>query len=203
MKNICVFCGSKPGAHPAYTEAAQEMGTLLAEKEITLVYGGGKVGLMGVVADAVLEQGGKVIGVIPEFLALKEVAHQELTELITVQTMHQRKEKMADLSDAFIALPGGMGTLEELCEIITWAQLGLHTKPFGLMNTEEYYTPLINFFDQMVSEQFLAIKNRAMVLCENEAKTCLSKAATIQVLTLRDNKWPLPTSTGPSNWRVP
>lgn len=174
MKTICIFCGSNPGAHPSYAEAAQEMGALLAEKGITLVYGGGKVGLMGILADAVLERGGKVIGVIPEFLALKEVAHPGLTELITVQTMHQRKEKMADLSDAFIALPGGMGTLEELCEILTWAQLGLHTKPFGLMNTEEYYTSLINFFDQMVAEKFLTADNRNMVLCENEAQALLT-----------------------------
>lgn len=173
MKRICVFCGSNPGAHPAYKEAAQEMGALLADRGITLVYGGGKVGLMGIVADAVLERGGNVIGVIPEFLALKEVAHDGLTELIQVKTMHQRKEKMADLSDAFIALPGGMGTLEELCEILTWAQLGLHTKPFGLMNTEQYYTSLIHFFDQMVAEKFLTRENREMVLCEGEAKALL------------------------------
>ena len=174
MKRICVFCGSNEGAHPAYKEAAQEMGTLLAEKDITLVYGGGKVGLMGIVADSVLERGGRVIGVIPEFLALKEVAHDGLTELITVKTMHERKQKMADLSDAFIALPGGMGTLEELCEILTWAQLGLHTKPFGLMNTEQYYTPLIHFFDQMVAEKFLSSINREMVLCEGEAQALLT-----------------------------
>lgn len=175
MKSICVFCGSNVGAHPAYVQGAKELGRLLAEKGITLVYGGGKVGLMGVIADATLEAGGQVIGVIPDFLLQKEVGHTGLTRMEVVETMHERKQKMADLSDGFIAMPGGMGTMEEMCEILTWAQLGLHQKPFGLLNAAGYYQPLIHFFDQMVKEQFLHQENRNMVLTDSNSAALLDQ----------------------------
>lgn len=180
MKSICVFCGSNPGTNPAYAAAARELGTLLAKSNITLVYGGGNVGLMGIVADASLAAGGKVIGVIPDFLMRKEVGHAGLTRMEIVETMHERKQKMADLSDGFIALPGGMGTLEEMAEILTWGQLGLHQKPFGLMNTAGYYQSLIQMFDQMVQEQFLHSENRSMVLTSDEPADLLQKMARYQ-----------------------
>lgn len=164
MKSICVFCGSNVGAKPAYRTEAIALGKLLAAKGIHLIYGGGHVGLMGVIADTVLEAGGRVTGVIPHFLNQKEVGHKSLTELILVESMHERKQKMADLSDGFIAMPGGMGTMEEMCEILTWGQLGLHRKPFGLLNVEGYYDLLIRFFDSIVTERFMHEANRNLVL---------------------------------------
>lgn len=164
MKHVCVFCGASAGNRPSYKQAAEKMGQLLAAQNRTLVYGGGHVGLMGVVADAVLAAGGTVIGVIPKFLADKEIAHPNLTELILVSSMHERKAKMAELADGFVAMPGGYGTLEEFTEILTWAQLGLHQKPFGLLNIEGFYDPLLGWFDLALQEGFLADRQRKLVL---------------------------------------
>lgn len=164
MKQVCVFCGSRSGRDPIYREAAIEMGTALARRGLTLIYGGGNVGLMGAVADASLAAGGQVIGVIPRFLSAREVAHSSLTELHIVDFMHERKARMADLADSFVALPGGYGTLEEFCEILTWAQLHLHHKPIGLLNISGYYTPLLNLFDHAVAEEFVSPALRSLVL---------------------------------------
>lgn len=166
MKSICVYCGSSPGRNPAYARAAQNLGRELALRGIRLVYGGASVGIMGTVADAVLEHGGQVVGVIPESLKRKEVAHLRLTELHVTSSMHERKMMMADLSDGFIALPGGIGTLEEISEIWTWAQLGLHRKAFGLLNVEGYYDPLIAFLDHTVAEGFVKQPHRSMLLVD-------------------------------------
>lgn len=177
MKNICVFCGSSMGVRPAYKLAAQAMGETLARRGLGLVYGGGNVGLMGTVADAALTAGGQVIGVMPEFLVAKEIAHAGLTELHVVSSMHDRKALMAELSDGFVALPGGYGTLEEFCEILTWAQLGLHQKPQGLLNVEGYYDPLLRLFDQAVTEQFLKPELRFLVLEASESEHLLDLMA--------------------------
>ncbi|MEP6754008.1 MAG: TIGR00730 family Rossman fold protein, partial [Chthonomonadales bacterium] len=155
FNSICVFCGSSPGANPVYLEAANEVGKYLADNGITLIYGGGQLGLMGAIADATLANGGKVIGVIPDALAVAEVAHARLTELHVVKTMHERKALMAELSDAFIALPGGFGTFEEYCEMLTWGQLDIHRKPVGLLNVNNYFDPLIQLFDHANSEGFI------------------------------------------------
>src|ERR1017187_1849398 len=164
MKRICVFCGSSSGSRPEYRVAAEELGAELARRSTGLVYGGGNVGLMGVLADAVLKVGGEVIGVIPENLMAREVGHKGLTKLHVVRSMHERKALMADLSDAFVAMPGGFGTLEEFCEIVTWAQLGLHAKPCGILNVLGYYSPLLAMLDHAVEERFLKPENRALVL---------------------------------------
>ncbi|MEZ4776689.1 MAG: TIGR00730 family Rossman fold protein [Bacteroidia bacterium] len=174
MNHICVFCGSNAGHNPIYTQAAVELGQLMAARSIGLVYGGGNVGLMGVIADACLEAGGKVTGVIPEFLLAKEVGHTGLTEMIVVKTMHERKQRMADLSEGFIAMPGGFGTLDELCEILTWGQLGLHSFPIGLLNVNHYFQPLVNMFDHMADERFLHRQNRSMVLLHDQPEGLLS-----------------------------
>lgn len=163
MNSICVFCGSSPGKDPAYAEAAHSLGTIFARKNITLVYGGGNVGLMGVVADAALEAGGEVIGVMPEALVGREIAHDGLTKLHIVRSMHERKALMSGLSEGFIALPGGNGTLEELFEVLTWAQLGEHRKPCGLLNVSGYYDPLLKVFDNMVSNGFLSEEHRSIL----------------------------------------
>ena len=164
MKTLCVFCGSSPGTRPAYTQAAHTLGETLAERDLSLVYGGGKVGLMGELADAVLANGGSVTGVMPEFLATKEIAHPDLSELRLVASMHERKALMAELADGFVMLPGGFGTLEEFMEVLTWAQLGLHSKPLGLLNTEGYYDSLLSFFDHAVGEGFVSQTLRDLVL---------------------------------------
>jgi uncharacterized protein (TIGR00730 family) len=164
MRRLCVFCGSSAGGQPEYAEAAREFGALLARQGLGLVYGGGHVGLMGVLADAVLGGGGEVIGVIPQALVERELAHPGLTELRVVGTMHQRKALMADLADGFAALPGGYGTGDELFEILTWAQLGLHTRPIGLLNTAGYFDALLAWLDQMVREQFLRPEHRRLLL---------------------------------------
>lgn len=168
MKRICVFCGSSNGSQPVYAQSARALGTVLASNGIGLVYGGGNVGLMGVVADAAMESGGEVIGVIPEALVQRELAHRAVTELIVVRSMHERKAMMAELSDAFIAMPGGYGTFEEFCEIITWAQLGLHRKPCAILNVEGYYDPLLALFDRAVAEGFVHPSNRQLVLQGSE-----------------------------------
>jgi uncharacterized protein (TIGR00730 family) len=164
MKRICVFCGSSAGNRPEYVVAAEELGAELVRRSVGLVYGVGNVGLMGIIADAVLRAGGEVVGVIPEHLMALEVGHKGLTKLHVVRSMHERKALMADLSDAFIAMPGGFGTLEEFCEVLTWAQLGLHAKPCGILNVLGFYTPLLRMFDHAVEERFLKPENRALVL---------------------------------------
>jgi uncharacterized protein (TIGR00730 family) len=175
MKAICVYCGSRAGSKPEYAEMARVLGKLLAERGITLVYGGGNVGLMGVVADAVQSAGGHTIGVIPRLLVEKEVAHKGLGELIIVNDMHERKLKMATLSDAFIALPGGIGTLEELFETWTWLQLGFHGKPIGLLDAGNYYAHLLQFLDHMVAEGFLNAAQRDLLFHEQDAGGLLAK----------------------------
>ncbi|MET0344288.1 MAG: TIGR00730 family Rossman fold protein [Polyangiales bacterium] len=160
---VCVFCGSSPGRVPAYREAAAAFGGVLAREGVGLVFGGGAVGLMGVVADAARAEGGEVIGVIPEALATREIAHYGLTELRVVGSMHERKALMAELSDAFVALPGGIGTLEELFEVWTWGQLGLHAKPVALLDVDDFYAPMIRFLDGMVHEGFLRAPHRALL----------------------------------------
>ena len=159
----CVFCGSSAGTNPVYRAAATELGTALAAANIELVYGGGHVGLMGAVADAVLASGGTVIGVIPRTLAEREVAHLGLTQLHVVESMHERKALMADLSDGFVALPGGFGTFEEFCEAVTWVQLGIQTKPCVLLDVNGYYEPLIAMFDRAVEDGFVNMKNRLII----------------------------------------
>src|ERR1039457_3160410 len=164
MKRICIFCGSSRGIRPEYLAAAEEMGRELVRRNIGLVYGGGNVGLMGIIADAVLRAGGEAVGVIPENLMAREVGHTGLTKLDVVCSMHERKAQMADLSDAFVALPGGFGTLEEFCEVVTWTQLGLHAKPCGILNVLGFYSPLLAMFDHAVVERFLKPENRGLVL---------------------------------------
>lgn len=154
MQRICVFCGSAPGKQVVYRQAAIALGILLAQRQYGLVYGGGHVGLMGILADATLQAGGEVIGVIPEPMVSRELAHHGVTQLHIVSSMHERKALMADLSDAFIALPGGYGTLEELFEVITWGKIGIHTKPIALLNVAHYFTPLLNFLDYATTEGF-------------------------------------------------
>lgn len=168
MRRLCVFCGSSTGKRASFRVAAEELGRFLALKKIGLVFGGGKVGLMGALADAALAAGGEVIGVIPEHLMAREVGHMGLTDMRVVGSMHERKALMADLSDAFVALPGGYGTFEEFCEVLTWSQLGLHQKPCGLLNVEGYYSPLLQMFDQAVEERFLKAENRGIVLSHGE-----------------------------------
>ncbi len=173
MKRICVFCGSSKGVRAEYALAAKALGQALVKRDIGLVYGGSNIGLMGVIADTMLAEGGEVIGVIPQALVTKEVAHQHLTEQRIVSTMHERKALMAELSDAFIALPGGMGTFDEFCEILTWAQLGIHQKPCGILNVENYFTPLLTMFDHAVAEGFLRDTHRALVLKASEPEQLL------------------------------
>jgi uncharacterized protein (TIGR00730 family) len=177
MTRICIFCGSTTGTRPSYADAARAMGQALVRGRIGLVYGGGCVGLMGTIADAVMRGGGEVIGVIPEALVTRELAHGDITQLIIVHSMHQRKAKMAELSDAFIAMPGGYGTFEEFCEIITWAQLGLHRKPCGLLNVDGYYDPLLMLFDHAVTEGFLRPVNRQLVIEETDPDRLLEALA--------------------------
>jgi uncharacterized protein (TIGR00730 family) len=161
IKSVCVFCGSAPGARASYARAAEELGAALAHRGISLVYGGGKLGLMGIVADATLKAGGRVIGVIPRMLIERECAHPLLTQQHVVTTMHERKTLMAELSDGFVGLPGGMGTFDELVEIVTWAQLGLHAKPVILCNVENYFDPMYAMLDNAVTEKFVTAESRA------------------------------------------
>jgi hypothetical protein len=175
LKRICVFCGSSFGARPGYAAAARSLGTLLAEKRVSLVYGGSKVGLMGAVADAALTAGGEVIGVMPQSLVFKELAHQGISDLRVVGSMHERKALMAELSDAFIALPGGYGTLEEFCEVLTWTQLGLQRKPCGILNVHGYYDNLLRLFDDAVHEQFVRPVHRSMVIAGDDAESLLER----------------------------
>jgi uncharacterized protein (TIGR00730 family) len=164
LKSLCVYCGSSPGLRSSYIEAAEAFGRLLAAEGITLVYGGGNVGLMGAIADSVLQGGGEVIGVIPEQMVAKELAHNGLTELHRVASMHERKLKMAELSDAFVALPGGVGTMEEIFEVFTWTQLGIHSKPCAFLNVEQYYAPLFQFLDHMAEQRFVKKEHLASLI---------------------------------------
>ena len=184
---ICVYCGSNSGALPAYTETAARLGQTLARRGIDLVYGGGKVGLMGTLADAALHAGGRVIGIIPRALAEKEVAHAGLTDLRVVESMHARKALMAELAGGFIVLPGGAGTMDEFFEIWTWGQLGIHAKPFGLLNVAGYFDPLIHYLDHMVAQRFLKSEHRAQVLIGNDAPTLLDRFAAHTPVRVR--KW--------------
>jgi uncharacterized protein (TIGR00730 family) len=173
VRRLCVFSGSSPGAHPDYARAAQELGGALAAQGIGLVYGGASVGLMGVVADAALEAGADVIGVIPQALVDREIAHPGVNDLRVVGSMHERKALMAELADGFVALPGGMGTLEELFEVYTWTQLGLHSKPLGLLDVRGYYAQLAAFLDHAVDERFLTAEHRGMLVVEERAEAMI------------------------------
>ena len=182
MKRICIFCGSNAGHDARYRAEAEALGRLLAGRGIELIYGGGNVGLMGIIADACLGAGGTVIGVIPEALIGKEVAgrvvdHRGLTRLEVVDSMHTRKARMAELADGFIALPGGFGTFEEFCEILTWGQLGFHVKPMGLLNVNGFYDPLLTLFERAVADGFLRQENRAMALAAEDIETLLAAMA--------------------------
>ena len=177
LKRICVFCGSSPGRTKKYAEAAASLGRAMAERKIGLVYGGASVGLMGIIADTVLQAGGDVIGVIPESLVKYEVAHRALPDLRVVATMHERKAAMAELADGFIALPGGLGTLEEFFEVLTWAQLGDHAKPCGLLDIDGYYSHLLAMLDHAVDERFLRTEHRAMLLVETKPIAMLDRLA--------------------------
>ena len=181
MKRICVYCGSNTGNRPIYREMADALGALLAQRGIGLVYGGGNVGLMGIVADAALAGGGEVIGVIPGALADREIAHAGVTDLRVVDSMHTRKALMAELSDAFIAMPGGVGTFEEFFEAVTWTQLGVHRKPCGLLNVGGFYSPLAAFIDQAVTEGFIKPIHRAMIVVDDDPERLLNSLATVKL----------------------
>ena len=187
MKTLCVFCGSNSGASPDYARAASRLGTLLAERGLTLVYGGGRVGLMGVLADAALAAGGQAIGVIPRALEAREVAHTGLTELRVVSSMHERKALMSELADGFLALPGGIGTMEEWFEVWTWGQLGIHPKPLGMLNVAGYYDHLLAFFDRMVTDGFLPQTPRSMAIVGDDPETLLDRLAAY--VPPRTEKW--------------
>ena len=184
MERIAVYCGSSPGKNPVYKDAAVELGKVLAAKGITLVYGGGSVGLMGILARAVVEHGGDVIGVIPKAIAEMEVAYTDLQDLRVVDDMHSRKAMMADLADAFIALPGGMGTIEELMEVLTWSQLGFHQKPCGLINIAGFYDQLLNFLDRLVEDEFVAQEHRNMLLIDTNPERLLEQFLTFKPPTI-------------------
>lgn len=175
MKRLTVFCGSSFGSDNIYRETAAMLGETLAKREIELVYGGANVGLMGVVADSVLDNGGRVIGVLPQFLKSKELAHTRITQLILVDSLHERKSRMSELCDGVIALPGGFGTLEEFFEMLTWAQLGLHKKPVAILNIKGYYNSLITFVQKMVEEGFLRRENMQMILIGEDIKDLLDR----------------------------
>jgi uncharacterized protein (TIGR00730 family) len=177
IRSICVFCGSSSGSRPVYAKAARELGRLLVERGLRLVYGGGSVGLMGILADAVLSAGGEVVGVIPRSLWQREVGHRELTQLHIVETMHERKALMSDHSDGFIALPGGIGTLEEMFEIWTWAQLGIHRKPLGLLNVDGYFKPLLAFVEHAVAEEFVRPLYADMLVVDSQPRALLDRLA--------------------------
>jgi len=181
FKRLCVFCGSSHGANPTYAEAAKNLGGELARRGIALVYGGGNVGLMGVIADAVLTGNGEVIGVIPEALMAKELGHRRIQDLRVVKTMHERKAMMAELADGFIAMPGGIGTFEEFFEIVTWAQLGFHSKPCALLNVNRFYDPLLHLLDHAIAECFVKPKQRDHVLVESDFSKLLDRMATHHV----------------------
>jgi uncharacterized protein (TIGR00730 family) len=186
VQRVCVFCGASPGARPEYAEATVELARMLVAEGIGVVYGGGGVGLMGVLADAVLAEGGEIIGVIPRALVDREIAHRDV-DMRVVGSMHERKALMAELSDAFVALPGGIGTLEELFEVYTWAQLGIHAKPLGLMDVAGYYQRLVAFLDHSVQERFLRVETRALLAVSDDLDDLLTALETSEPLT--QHKW--------------
>jgi hypothetical protein len=175
LRSLCVYCGSAAGHDPGFADAARSLGRLMAGQGLTLVYGGGHVGLMGIIADAVLEAGGEVTGVIPRALMDSEVGHERLTRLWVVADMHERKALMAEHADGFIALPGGIGTLEELFEAMTWLQLGYHAKPIGLLNVQGFYDPLLDFLDRQVEAGFLRHEHRALLMTETDPAALLQR----------------------------
>ena len=187
LHRVCVFCASSPGTDPATTDATVALGELLAQREIELIFGGGAVGLMGLIADTVMGSGGRVTGVIPKNLFTREVGHRGLTRLEEVASMHERKARMYDLSDAFIALPGGLGTLEELAETLTWSQIGLHAKPTGVLNVNGFWDPLLELLDTMVDRTVLKPSNRALLLCHDEPAGLLEALASHE--PIREPKW--------------
>ncbi|MCH7987991.1 MAG: TIGR00730 family Rossman fold protein [Planctomycetes bacterium] len=187
MKSVCVFCGSKVGVDDVYREQAAVLGRLLAEQGIRLVFGGGSIGLMGVMADAVLESGGRVTGVIPRMLATKELLHTRVSDMHQVDDMHTRKALMAELSDAFVALPGGYGTFEELFEIITWAQLGIHEKNIGLLNVAGFFDPLVRMIDHAIQEGFIKPKQRELIIVEERPDALLKRLVEHQMPQVK--KW--------------
>jgi uncharacterized protein (TIGR00730 family) len=187
MVAVCIYCGSSPGIDPAYMDSARTIGQLIASQGHSLVYGGGHVGLMGAAADAALAAGGQVTGVIPQDLLDKEVGHGALTELIAVNSMHERKMKMASLSDCFIALPGGIGTLEEITEVLTWNQLGFHAKACGLLNVNGFFDSLLQLLDEMVEKRFLKVEHRAQLLVANTPAEILATALNYKPKTV--DKW--------------
>ena len=193
MNRICVYCGSSPGRLSDYRDAARELGHELAARNIGLVYGGASVGVMGAVADAILEQGGQAICVIPYALATREVAHNGLDELFVVDSMHERKAKMAELSDGFIALPGGWGTIEEIFEMLTWAQLGFHQKPCGLLNISGYYDHLFKFLEHAIDQRFVREEYRPMIMMEQTASGLLDRYQLYRAPSVR--KWIGPEET--------
>jgi uncharacterized protein (TIGR00730 family) len=187
MERICVFCGSSPGARPEYAATAAELGRELVERGIGLVYGGAHVGLMGTIADSVLGAGGEAIGVIPRSLVDKEIAHTTVSDLRVVGSMHERKALMVELSDGFVTLPGGSGTLDELFEAFTWAQLGIHRKPIGLLDVCAYWTPLLAFLDHAVEQRFLRADHRDTLLVEREPRALLDRLQSYEPRTV--DKW--------------
>lgn len=187
VKRVCVFCGSSPGARPEYADAARVLARYLVKKDIAIVYGGGHVGLMGILSDTARTAGGEVIGVIPHGLMFKEVADLKLKDLRVVDSMHERKALMADLSDAFIAMPGGYGTFEEFCEILTWSQLGIHRKPCGLLNVAGYYDSLLAMFDHAASEQFIKPVHRQMLIADTTPEPLVDRLLTYEVPLV--DKW--------------
>ena len=193
MRSLCVFCASSPGRDPAFAAAARAFGALVAREGITLVYGGGHVGLMGALADAALAAGGRVVGVIPRGLWDREVGHRGLTELHVVETMHERKATMASLADAFVALPGGLGTLEEIFEVWTWGQLGIHSKPCGFLDVAGYYAPLFAFLDQAVERGLVRPQHRAMAIVDDDGERLLRRLADYE--PPRVEKWVTPDET--------
>ncbi len=193
MKNVCVYCGSSPGLLPDYCESGRELGHEMAARGLGLVYGGASIGVMGAVADGVLERGGKVTGVIPHSLATREVSHSGLDELIVVASMHERKAKMAELSDGFIALPGGWGTFEEIFEMLTWAQLGFHEKPCGLLNVASYYDRLFAFLENAIEQKFVKEEYRPMIMMDDAPGALLNRFDTYRAPKVK--KWIGPEET--------
>ena len=175
MKHLCVFCGSNKGTRQIYADTARALGTEMARRGIGLVYGGGNVGLMGVIADAILDGDGEAIGIMPAHLVAKEIEHKRLTDLRVVNSMHERKAMMADLADGFIAMPGGFGTYDEFCEVVTWAQLGLHQKPCAILNLDGFYDPLLAMFDHATAEGFIRPTHRAMLIVADDPATLLDQ----------------------------
>ncbi|MDQ0233212.1 MULTISPECIES: LOG family protein [Bacillaceae] len=185
MKRVAVFCGSSDGAQKEYKEVAAELGKELAVRGITLVYGGASVGMMGTLADSVLHNGGEVIGVIPKLLEEREISHKLLSKLYVVETMHERKARMSELADGFIVLPGGPGTMEEFFEIFTWAQIGLHQKPCGLLNVKDYFNPLLDLLDHMIEQKFLHERFRSFAIIENKPEALLRELYQFEPLSIK------------------